>query len=229
MNDLNSSVKTRQRNVAEKLNIYLLDDHPLLLGALTALIKQEHDMQVVGAGGDWRAALEEFRTAEPDVVVLDLTLAGSNGMEALKNFKVHFPNLKVLILSMHEETLYAFRMMKAGAQGYIMKEAATEKLVSTIRAIAAGEIYLSDRIGKRTMFQLVGRRLQRTGTPLTDLSDRELEVFGMIGDGMATRGIAEQLGLSIKTIETHRCHIKEKLNLSNSTELVQHAIHWRSY
>jgi DNA-binding NarL/FixJ family response regulator len=218
-----------KRPLGTKTRIYLMDDHPLMVTALTSLINQEKDMKVVGSGADWNVVLAEFPKKQVEVLILDLSLARSNGVEMLKSFKVHFPGLKVLILSMQEETLYALRMIKAGAQGYIMKEAATEKLVSTIRAIGAGEIYLSERMQKRTMFQLVGRRLERTGSPLTDLSDRELEVFGMIGDGMSTRTIAEKLTLSIKTIETHRTHIKEKLNLNNSTELVQHAIHWRSF
>jgi DNA-binding NarL/FixJ family response regulator len=219
-----------RNSVTEKINIYILDDHPLLVKALSTLIKQEKDMKLAGSGGDWKAAMEEFQKAEPDVLILDITLGNANGIEVLKNLRVHFPDMKVLMLSMHEETLYAMRALKIGASGYIMKEVATEQLVRAVRAVAAGEIYLSEKMGKRTMFGLVGRgNAEKSGSPITDLSDRELEVFGMLGDGMTTRGIAEKLNLSVKTVETHRAHIKEKMHLNNSTELVQHAIHWRSF
>jgi DNA-binding NarL/FixJ family response regulator len=220
----------RSRTLTEKIAVYILDDHPLLVRALGSLIKEEKDMKLAGSGADWRTAMEEFKKSEPDVVILDITLGTGNGIEVLKNLRVHFPDVKVLMLSMHDETLYAMRALKAGASGYIMKEVATERLVQAVRAVAAGEIYLSEKMGKRTMFGLVGRgNREQSGSPITDLSDRELEVFGMIGDGVTTRGIAEKLSLSVKTVETHRAHIKEKMHLNNSTELVQHAIHWRSF
>jgi DNA-binding NarL/FixJ family response regulator len=128
---------------------------------------------------------------------------------------------------MHDESLYAVRALRAGAAGYVMKQEATEKVLTAIRQVLNGEIFLSERMEKKMMHQLVGGRAARTGSPLEDLSDRELEVFNLIGQGHGTRQIAEELHLSIKTIESHRAHIKEKLNLKNATELVQHAIQWR--
>lgn len=211
-----------------KSSVYIVDDHPLLVQGLTDLINTQPDLEVTGTTPEWTTALDEFKKALPDVVVLDITLKNANGIEVLKNLRVHYPELKVLMLSMHDENLYALRALKAGAQGYIMKAAATEKVVTAIRQILKGELYLSDVMAKKTMAQLVGKRRDPGGSPLEDLSDRELEVFTMIGEGLTTRQIAEKLHLSVKTVETHRAHIKEKLNLNNSTELVQHAIHWKS-
>ena len=212
---------------SEKTGVYLVDDHPLLVQGLTDLIDAQPDLRVVGTTAEWTVALEEIPKKKPAIVVLDITLKNANGVEVLKNLRVHFPEMKILMLSMHDENLYAMRTLKAGAQGYIMKAEATEKVVEAIRQILKGEIYLSDQMARRTMAQLVGRRKEAGGSPLEDLSDRELEVFTLIGEGMTTRQIAEKLHLSVKTVETHRAHIKEKLNLKNSTELVQHAIHWK--
>jgi DNA-binding NarL/FixJ family response regulator len=172
-------------------------------------------------------ALDQIEKLKPDLVVLDISLKGSNGIEVLKNIKVRYPKLLVLVLSMHDETLYALRALRAGAAGYIMKQEPAEKVLVSIRQVLNGEISLSENMEKKMMKQLVGGRAARTGSPLEDLSDRELEVFRLIGKGYSTRQIAEELHLSIKTIESHRAHIKEKLNLKNAMELVQHAIQWQ--
>jgi DNA-binding NarL/FixJ family response regulator len=210
-----------------KTKIYLIDDHPIMVQGLKELINNQKDLKVIGSTDDWHVALEQVKKLQPDLIMLDVTLKDANGIEVLKNLKIHVPTIKILMLSMHDENLYAMRSLKAGAQGYIMKQEAVEKVLSAIRQVLAGEVYLSESMSKRTMFQLLGRGGTRTGSPLEDLSDRELEVFTLIGQGCTTRQIAEKLHLSIKTVETHRAHIKEKLNLKNSTELVQHAIHWR--
>jgi DNA-binding NarL/FixJ family response regulator len=234
MNEMNEvqryiSKPAAKNTLLKKIKIFILDDHPLLVKALSALLRAQKDMDIVGHEGDWAAALDAFPKLEPDVLILDISLGKSNGMEVLKSLRVRFPKLKVLILSMHQEKLYAMRAIQEGAHGYVMKETATEALVQAVRTVAAGEVYLSEKMGRRTIFSLVGHgRSTRTGSPLTDLSDRELEIFGMIGEGMTTRGIAEKLSRSIKTVETHRSHIQDKLALENSTELLQHAIHWRS-
>ena len=211
-----------------KSRIYLIDDHPLVIQGITELINAERDLQVVGSTGDWTLALNQIPELKPDVVVLDITLAKANGIEVLKNLRVHFPDLKVLMLSMHDENLYAMRSVRAGAQGYIMKMTATDEVVAAIRQILKGELYLSPQIAKQTMMRLVGRRKEGTTSPIDDLSDRELEVFQMVGDGLTTRQIAERLHLSVKTIETHKAHVKEKLNLQTATQLTQHAIHARN-
>src|SRR5688500_2760894 len=211
-----------------KSRIYLIDDHPLLVQGITQLINAEQDLLVVGSTNEWTLALKQIPELKPDVVVLDITLAKANGIEVLKNLRVHFPELKVLMLSMHDENLYAMRSVRAGAQGYIMKMTATEEVVTAIRQILKGELYLSPQVARQTMMRLVGRRNEGTSSPIDDLSDRELEVFQMVGEGLTTRQIAERLHLSVKTIESHKAHVKEKLNLATSTQLTQHAIHARN-
>jgi DNA-binding NarL/FixJ family response regulator len=214
--------------IPSKHGIYLIDDHPLVVQGVTELVNAEHDLKVVGSTTEWTEALKEIPELKPDVVVLDISLAKANGIEVLKNLRIHFPKLQVLMLSMHDENLYAMRSVRAGAQGYIMKMTATEEVVKAIRHILNGEIYLSAGIAKQTMMRLVGRRNEGTMSPMDDLSDRELEVFQMVGEGLTTRQIAERLHLSVKTIETHKAHVKEKLNLATSTQLTQHAIHARN-
>jgi DNA-binding NarL/FixJ family response regulator len=210
-----------------KDRLLLVDDHPIVRQGLAEMINQEHDLMVCGTAEDVHKALEAIDRIKPDLVIADISLKGSNGIELLKNIKIRHPRMLVLVLSMHDESLYAVRALRAGAAGYIMKQEATEKVLTAIRHVLTGEIYLSEKMEKKMMHQLVGGRTARTGSPIEDLSDRELEVFGLIGQGHGTRQIAEELHLSIKTIESHRAHIKEKLNLKNATELVQHAIQWR--
>lgn len=210
-----------------KARILLVDDHPIVRQGLAEMIDQNPDLEVCGTAEDVHKALDILEKTRPDLVIADISLKGSNGIELLKNIKIRFPRTMVLVLSMHDESLYAVRALRAGAAGYIMKQEATEKVLTAIRKVISGEIYLSEKMEKRMMHQLVGGRIARTGSPIEDLSDRELEVFCLIGQGHGTRQIAEELHLSIKTIESHRAHIKEKLNLRNATELVQHAIQWR--
>lgn len=207
--------------------ILLVDDHPIVRQGLMQMIDHERDLSVCGTAEDSQQALDQVAALQPDLVLLDISLKGCNGIELLKNIKVRYPRLMVLMLSMHDESLYAVRALRAGAVGYVMKQEATERVLTAIRQVLNGEIYLSEKMEKKMMQQLVGGRSARTGSPLEDLSDRELEVFGLIGQGHGTRQIAEQLHLSIKTVESHRAHIKEKLNLKNANELIQHAIQWR--
>jgi DNA-binding NarL/FixJ family response regulator len=210
-----------------KSRILLVDDHPIVRQGLAELIDHEKDLSICGTAEDIHKALDLVTELKPDLVIVDISLRGSNGLELLKNIKVRYPKQVVLMLSMHDESLYAVRALRAGAAGYVMKQEATETLITAIQQVLRGEIYLSERMEKKMMQQLVGGPSARTGSPLEDLSDRELEVFNLIGQGHGTRQIAEELHLSIKTIESHRAHIKEKLNLKNATELVQHAIQWR--
>ncbi|MFO1496924.1 MAG: response regulator transcription factor [Verrucomicrobiota bacterium] len=214
-------------NKKTKRRVLLVDDHPIVREGLTEMINHEEDLQVCGTAEEMNQSLDQIEKIKPDMVVLDISLKGSNGIEVLKNIKVRYPKLLVLVLSMHDETLYALRALRAGAAGYIMKQEPAERVLSAIRQVLNGEISLSANMEKKMMKQLVGGRAARTGSPLEDLSDRELEVFRLIGKGYSTRQIAEELHLSIKTIESHRAHIKEKLNLKNAMELVQHAIQWQ--
>jgi DNA-binding NarL/FixJ family response regulator len=206
--------------------VVIVDDHPLLRKGVGQLINAEKDMMVVGEAEDAAKALTVIETARPDVALIDISLGGASGIELLKNIKARFPRLQVLVLSMHDESVYAHRALRAGASGYIMKQEATEKVLTALRKVLRGEVYLSERLGTRLLNTLVGGRSSAAASPIEALSDRELEVFSHIGQGHGTRPIAEKLHLSVKTIESHRAHIKEKLNLQTATELVHHAIQW---
>jgi len=224
------STTPTSETVAAKKNptrVLIVDDHPLLRRGIAQLINHQSDMMVCGEAENAHKALEAIATTKCDVAIIDISLGGSSGIELLKNIKVRYPKLLVLILSMHDESVYAQRALRAGAAGYIMKQEATDRVLTAIRRVLSGEVYLSEKLGARMLSQLIGGRGTKLGgTPTEELSDRELEVFGLIGQGHGTRPIAEKLHLSVKTIESHRAHIKEKLNLKNATELVHHAIQW---
>ncbi len=209
-----------------KYKIMIVDDHPIMREGLAQLINHEKDLGICGQFEEATKAFEGIATLKPDIAIVDISLKGSSGIELLKNIKVHYPKLLVLVLSMHDESLYAERVLRAGASGYIMKQEATERVLVALRKVLNGEIYLSEKMSTKLMHQLVGGRVS-SGSLMERLSDRELEVFGLIGQGRGTREIAEQLHLSVKTIESHRAHIKEKLNLKNATELVHRAIQLR--
>lgn len=206
--------------------ILLIDDHPLLRNGIAQLIAQQKDLIVCGEVDDSLKALDAIEQNNPDIVVLDITLKKMSGIEVLKHIKVRFPKVKVLILSMHDETLYAPRALRAGASGYIMKQEAAENVITALRKILSGEVYISERMATQMLSRMVGGRATPISSPVDLLSDRELEVFTLLGKGDGTRDIAEKLNLSVKTIESHRAHIKEKLNLKNATELVRHAVQW---
>jgi DNA-binding NarL/FixJ family response regulator len=210
-----------------KRRVFLVEDHPIVRQGLEQMINHEPDLQVCGTAENAERALEQIESARPDLLVLDISLQGINGLEVMQMAKQRFPTVKVLILSMHDERLYAMRALGAGAAGYVMKQEATENVLTAIRRVLEGEIYLSQQMEKKSMRQFVGRRTIPKGTPLEDLSKRELQVFELIGQGQRTRQIAQALNVSVKTIESHRQHIKEKLGLNNGHELVQHAIQWQ--
>ncbi|HUD47436.1 MAG TPA: response regulator transcription factor [Candidatus Baltobacteraceae bacterium] len=218
-----ASVSTAKKNPTR---IVIVDDHPLLRKGVGQLINNEKDLMVVGEAEDAAKALTAIESSRPDVALIDISLGGASGIELLKNIKARFPKLQVLVLSMHDESVYAHRALRAGASGYIMKQEATEKVLTALRKVLRGEVYLSERLGARMLNTLVGGRSPSGTSPIEALSDRELEVFSLIGQGHGTRPIAEKLHLSVKTIESHRAHIKEKLNLQTATELVHHAIQW---
>jgi DNA-binding NarL/FixJ family response regulator len=209
-----------------KKRILVIDDHPIVRQGLSQLINQEADLIVCGAAKDASSAIEAIAGLHPDLLIVDISLEGPDGLDLLKTVRSQHATLPVLILSMHDESLYAERALRAGARGYIMKQAATEGLLDAIRRILAGDIYVSDRIASRVLRQFAGRAEAAEQSPVQHLSDRELEVFRMIGQGHGTREIAELLHLSIKTVESYQAHIKEKLSLKNSRELVQRAVQW---
>jgi DNA-binding NarL/FixJ family response regulator len=209
-----------------KASVFLVDDHPLVREHLTALIQHEADLQVCGEAADAPTALSLISRQVPDLVILDISLKRSNGLELIKSLKEMWPKLPVLVLSMHDEMLYAERSLRAGALGYITKEEATVNVLSAIRKVLRGQVYLSDRMAGRMMKRMVGGVAKEGGSPLEVLTDRELEVFQMLGRGLGTRQIAEELRLGIKTVESYRARIKEKLQLEDGNQLLQHAIQW---
>ena len=206
--------------------ILLVDDHPIVRQGLAELIQQEPDLSVCGEASDASEALKAIAASQPDIAIVDISLRDTSGIELVKDIKIHRPDLPVLVLSMHDETLYAERALRAGARGYVMKEEATEKLMTAIRTVLEGRMYLSQRMSARLLSQFVDGSPERRGSPVERLSDRELQVFELIGRGLGTRQIAESLHLSVKTIESHRENIKGKLKLTSAAELMQHAIHW---
>ena len=211
---------------AKKYRVLLVDDHPIVRQGLALLIDREADLSVCGEAEGAHTAFHAIETLRPDIVLLDISLNGPDGLEVLKEIRMKSGSLPVLILSMHDESIYAERAMRAGANGYIMKQEATEKVLIAIRRILQGDVYLSDRLTTTMLQQYVRGGVTTKSSPLLNLTDRELEVFRLIGEGHVTRQIADELHLSVKTIESYQAHIKEKLALRNARELVQHAIEW---
>src|SRR5436190_24131361 len=209
-----------------KIRVLLVDDHPILRKGLAQLINLEADMMVCGEAEDSAKAFDAAGTLTPDIAVIDVSLKGGNGIELIKNLKARYPDLPTLVLSMYDEALYAERALRAGSLGYIMKEEAIEQVLVAIRRVLAGEIFLSDKMKSKMLQQLATGKAKQVMSPIEALTDRELEVFRLIGEGHSTRQIASELHLSIRTVEAYREYIKAKLNLKNSTELVQHAFHW---
>jgi len=213
-------------NRKPKTKVLLVDDHPVLRAGLGRLINQEADMTVCGEAEDGPTAFDLAGTLTPDIAVIDVSLKGSNGIELIKNLKARFPELPTLVLSMHDESLYAERALRAGSLGYIMKEEAIEQVIAAIRKVMLGEIFLSERMKTKMLQQMANGKGKVVSSPIEQLTDRELEVFRLIGEGCSTRQIAGQSHLSVRTVEAYREYIKSKLNLKNATELVQHAFHW---
>jgi len=221
--------KKQQSETSEsKTKIVIVDDHPIVRQGLAELINHEDDLVVCGQAEEAPEAMGVIKAIKPDMVIVDILLKETSGMELIKDIKARYPNLAVLALSMHDESLYAERALRAGAKGYIMKAEATEKVIGAIRKILSGDIYLSEPMAAKLIHKLVGGRTEVGASAIDRLSDRELEVFRLIGQGYGTRQIAEKLHLSVKTIETYRAHIKEKLNLADAAELLQYAIQWVS-
>jgi len=210
---------------AGKRRVFIVDDHPIVREGLVQMVNTEQDLIVVGQGEDAYGSLRAIRTAKADLVLLDVSLRDSDGIELLKELKVQEPELPVLMLSMHDESLYAERALRAGARGYIMKQEAPLALLSAIRRVLSGEIYVSDKMSAALLQRMVGGPTKTQGAlPLDRLTDREMEIFRLIGAGKPVREIAENLFLSVKTVEAHREHIKEKLGFKTSAELLRYAI-----
>jgi DNA-binding NarL/FixJ family response regulator len=209
-----------------RTRIFLVDDHPMVREHLTALIERESDLMVCGEAEDAPSAVERIRAQQPHLVIMDITLKQSHGLELLKDLRGLSPKLPVLVLSMHDESLYAERVLRAGAMGYITKQEATRNILSAIRKVLHGEVYLSARMSERMMRKMVGQPIAQPTSPQEILTDRELEVLQMIGRGFGTRRIADELRIGIKTVESYRARIKEKLRLHDGDQLLQYAIQW---
>ena len=221
---MDETTKSQTVTRSKKKTVFIVDDHPLLRQGLALLINRERDLAVCGEAEEAQTAISEITLKKPDILIADISLNGPDGLDLLKNLRMLYPNLPVLILSMHDESIYAERALRARANGYIMKQEATEKVLVAVRRILGGEIYLSDQMANKLLHQYISGASADMNSRLSALSDRELEVFRLIGEGRSTRQIAEKLHLSIKTVETYQAHIKDKLSLHSGRELVQHAI-----
>ncbi len=209
-----------------KTKIILVDDHPLVREWLTNLIHQQPDLIVCGEAETASAALQTIEATKPDVAIVDISLKDSSGIELIKNIKASHSQVAVIVLSMHDERLYAERALRAGARGYIMKRETTKKIIAAIRRVLEGKLYLSEHLADVFAEKFVDGSATAVNSPIEQLSDRELEVFQMLGEGCETRQIAESLNVSMKTIQVYCARIKEKLKLANATELLREAIRW---
>jgi len=206
--------------------ILLVDDHPMVRERLTEVILREPDLTVCGEAEDRFRALKLITATRPHLAIVDLTLRGSHGMELIKDIRSQYPDLAILVVSMHDEMLHAERVIRAGARGYITKQEATRKIMLAIRTVLNGNVYLSEKMAAQIAATAIGGARAKPSLPMDKLSDRELLVFEMIGQGRSTRQIADELHLDMRTIETYRARIKEKLNLKDANDLLQHAIRW---
>jgi DNA-binding NarL/FixJ family response regulator len=212
--------------VSVRRRILLVDDHPFMRAGLAQLIDRQPDMVVCGEAGNPSEAIQAIAKNKPDLVLTDLTMPGRSGLEFVKDLRATDASAAILVVSMHDEVVYAERALRAGARGYIMKEAGGENLLAAIRQVLRGEVYVSPRMSSRILEDLSARRPRGSTSPIEKLTDREFEIFQLIGQGKSTRDIAEQLHLSPKTVDVHRSHIKEKLELKDATSLIRHAVRW---
>ncbi|MFO1475415.1 MAG: response regulator transcription factor [Verrucomicrobiota bacterium] len=213
---------------ADKITrIVLVDDHPIVRERLSEIINGEPDLSVCAEAEDRTGALQTIEAAHPQLVIIDLALKNSNGLELIKDIRARWPKVLMLVVSMHDESLYAERVIRAGARGYITKQEATRRILQAIRRVLSGEIYLNEKTAAHVLGRLTGSPRTQAGSVSDLLTDRELEVFDLTGSGLNTRDIAERLRIDVKTVETYRVRIKEKLNLKGASELLQLAIRWK--
>ena len=206
--------------------IVIVDDHPLFRKGLEQLIHSHDGLAICGEAANAAEAMDVIRQVAPDMAIVDLSLPGANGIELIKNIRAEFPKLPILVLSMHDESLYALRSMRAGAQGYVMKQEALDDVVTAIREIFAGRPYLSPAMSATVIAKFAQGAGEASTNAVDGLSDRELEILELIGKGRDVREMAKALHLSPKTVETHRAHIKEKLNLQNARQVARFAVQW---
>jgi DNA-binding NarL/FixJ family response regulator len=218
-----SATNTGKRGVRRVL---IVDDHPIVRQGLRRIMENEEDVLVCGEAETSRDARAAIKELNPDVMIADISLKQSDGIELVRDVRAHYPHLPILVLSMHDEAIYAERILSAGANGYIMKQAASEQFLVALRRVLDGGIYVSEAVGNNMIQKFAAGGSYVSGNPIDRLSNRELQILHMIGKGMSTRETAESLNLSIKTVESHRQRIKRKLNLNTGTQLVQYAVNW---
>ena len=223
-----------ERRASKKSSVLIVDDHPIVRQGIAQLINRESDLEVCCEAGTADQALEALnkcgrscsKNCSVDIAVVDMSLPGISGIELIKTIRAHYPDLPVLVISMHDESLYAERALRAGSKGYIMKQEATENVLTAIRQILRGEIYISDSMRSKILQRIIDNDFEIPSSPVSRLSDKELEVLRLIGMGFKTSDIAMELHRSVKTVEAHRANIKDKLNLKNATELVRFSVQW---
>jgi DNA-binding NarL/FixJ family response regulator len=206
--------------------ILIVDDHPMMRKGLAQLIDNEPDLKVCAEADTAGQAIDAVARQKFDLALLDISLPDKNGLELIKDIRVLRPEIPVLVVSMHDEIIYAERVLRAGGRGYIMKQAGGEKFLRAIRQVLAGQIFVSEKMAARILEAFSGSQPDKSASPVGKLSDREFEIFQLISQGIGTRAIAQQLHLSVKTVEVHRANIKEKLSLKTATELVRYAVRW---
>ena len=206
--------------------VLLVDDHPMMRSGLAQVINQQADLVVSGEAGNANEAMQRIALFKPNIVVLDISLEGKSGLELIKDLQAMHPEILILVMSMHDESLYAQRVLRAGARGYVMKKAGGEAVLQAIRQILSGKVYVSERMSAQILNEFAGGHSTKSKSPIELLTDREFEVFKLIGEGCITREIAGRLHLSPKTVDVYRQNLKEKLGLPSGTSLVMHAMRW---
>ncbi|MGA2544831.1 MAG: response regulator transcription factor [Verrucomicrobiota bacterium] len=206
--------------------ILIVDDHPMMREGLAQLIAHQPDMMVCGEAGEAGEALEKVRLLKPNLVLADITLPGRNGLELIKDIQAMDAAVLVLVISMHDESFYAERVLRAGGRGYVMKQEGGKKIMEAIRQVSAGQIFVSDKMSARILELFSGRRAQGGKAVVQNLTDREFGVYQLIGQGLGTKDMARELHVSPKTIEVHRANIKAKLQIKSMAELIRHAVRW---
>ena len=214
------------KNKVSRKRVLIVDDHPMMRTGLAQLIDNEKDLKVCAEADNARQAMDVALGQALDLILLDISLPDKNGLELIKDIRALKPGLPILVVSMHDESLYAERVLRAGGRGYIMKQEGGKKLLQAIYQVLSGQIYVSEKMSAGILESFSGRQIEGVVSPVQQLSDREFEVFQLIGQGQSTREIASHLHLSVKTVEVHRLNIKKKLKLETATDLVRHAVRW---
>jgi DNA-binding NarL/FixJ family response regulator len=209
-----------------KHNVFIIDDHAILRDGITQLINQQDDLSVCGEAGDVSQALEGIKDCQPEIAIVDISLGESSGLHLIEDLTRRYPDLLILTLSMHDEAIYAERCLKAGAKGYIMKHEPSRRVLEALRTVLHGEIYVSEKLGKSILHNKLSGNIGYNKSSVELLSNRELEVFELMGRGLKTKEIAEQFNLSVKTINTYILHIKQKMELNNIREVITSAAQW---